>query len=387
MTSPVAATVSPTGISAPNFATVYAYLVSQFQAIYGADSYGGNDSADGQWIGVFAQAITDCNAAAVAVYNAFSPTTAQGNGLSSNVKINGLTRIAGSFSTRLLTLVAVAGTTITNGQAQDSNGVLWALPSPTTIPNSGTINVTATCVTLGAITPGGSFSIATPVLGWQSVSDGGSGAVGNPVETDAQLRARQAVSVALPSITIFVGIIAALQQVPGVTRVAGYENNTNSTNGNGIPANTLCFVVENGAQADIAGAIASKMPPGIATYGNTSTVITDTAGTTRTINYQTPTESTITASITVHTLNGWASSTAALITAAVSAYFSSIPIGGVVNVASATAAALLTGTQYASTFLVKSLQVNKNGGAYQGTDISLTFAEAATPGTSMVSTV
>jgi len=389
MTSPVAATISTTGISAPNYASVYSYLVSQFQAIYGADSYLGNDSADGQWIGVIAQAITDCNSAAVAVYNAFSPTTAQGNGLSSNVKINGLTRIAGSFSTAILTVVGVAGTVITNGQAQDTNGNLWALPSPTTIPNAGTINVTATCTTIGAITAGSNAinSIATPVLGWQTVNNASSATQGNPVETDAQLRARQAVSVALPSITVFVGIIAALQQVPGVTRVAGYENNTNSTNGNGIPANTLCFVVENGAQAAIAAAIASKMPPGIATYGNVTTIITDTAGTTRTINYQTQTVATITASITVHALNGWASSTAAIITAAVSAYFSSIAIGGVVNVAAATAAALLTGTQYASTFLVKSLQVNKNGGGYQSTDISLGFAEAATPGTSIVSTV
>lgn len=389
MTSPVAATVSATGISAPNFASVYSYLVSQFQSIYGADAFLGNDSADGQWIGVIAQAITDCNAAAVAVYNAFSPTTAQGNGLSSNVKINGLTRIAGSFSTAVLTVVGVAGTVITNGQAQDTNGNLWALPSPTTIPNAGTINVTATCTTIGAITAGSNSinSIATPILGWQTVNNSSSAVQGNPVETDAQLRARQAVSVALPSTTIFLGILAALQQVPGVTRVTGYENNTNSTNGNGIPANNLCFVVENGAQAAIANAIASKNPPGIPTYGNVSTVITDAAGTTRTINYQTPTESTITASITVHALNGWASSTAAIITAAVSAYFSTVPIGGVVNVASVTAAALLAGTSYASTFLVKSVQINKNGGGYQSTDLSLAFSEAASPGTSVVSTV
>lgn len=389
MTSPVAATVSATGISAPNFANVYAYLVSQFQSIYGADSYLGNDSADGQWIGIIANAINDCNNAAIAVYNSFSPTTAQGNGLSSNVKINGLTRIAGSFSTAILTVVGVAGTVITNGQAQDTNGNIWALPSPTTIPNAGTINVTATCTTLGAITAGSNAinSIATPILGWQTVNNSSSAVPGNPVETDAQLRARQAVSVALPSNTIFVGILAALEQVAGVTRVAGYENNTNSTNGNGIPANTLCFVVENGAQNAIANAIASKMPPGTPTYGNVSTTIADTAGTTRTINYQTPTESTITASINVHTLNGWASSTASLITAAVSAYFSSVAIGGVVNVAAATAAALLSGTSYAPTFLVKSLQINKNGGAYQGTDITLGFSEAATPGTSVVNTV
>lgn len=389
MTSPVAATVSATGISAPNYAAVYNYLVSQYQYIYGADAWLGNDSQDGQFVGIIAQAITDCNNAAIAVYNSFSPTTAVGNGLSSNVKLNGLTRIVGSFSTKPLTLVGQAQTVITNGQVQDNNGNLWALPATTTIPNSGTINVTATSVAIGAIPDGASWSIATPVLGWQSVSSAGTATVGNAVESDAKLRIRQSVSVSLPSITIFAGILAALEQVSGVTRVTGYENNTNSTNGNGIPANTLCFVVEcpSTAQTAVAQAIASKMPPGIATYGNVSTVITDTAGTVRTINQQTPTESTVTAAIQVHPLNGWASSTANLITAAVSAYFSSIAIGGVVNVALATAAATLPGTTYAGTFLVKQLQVNKNGGAYQSTDLTLGFSEAATPGTSSVTTV
>lgn len=389
MTSPVATTVSASGISAPNYATIFNYLVAQFQAIYGADSYLGNSSQDGQLLGIFAQAISDCNAAAVAVYNSFSPTTGQGNGLSSNVKLNGLARIPGSYSTAALTVVGVANTTLNNAQAQDTNGNLWALPSPTTIPSGGSITVTATCTTLGAVSASANTinAIATPILGWQSVNNAGAAIPGNAVETDAALRVRQAASVALPSVTVFAGIIAAVQQVLGVTRVTAYENNTNATNANGIPANTLCFVVENGAQAAIANAIASKMPPGIATYGNIQTIVTDTAGTVRTINYQTPTQSTITASINVHTLNGWASSTTSLITAAVSAYLLTVPIGGTVNVAAVTAAAMLIGTAYAPTFLVKSVQINKNGGAYQATDLALAFSEASSPGTSVVNTV
>lgn len=400
MTSPVAATVSATGISAPNFAAVYNYLVSQFQLIYGADAWLGNDSMDGQWIGVISQAITDCNAAAVAVYNSFSPTTGVGNGLSSNVKLNGLTRIPGSFSTATLTVVGVSGTVITNGQAQDTNGNLWALTSPVTIPSAGTINVAATCTAIGAISAGANTitSIATPILGWQTVSNASAANAGNAVETDAQLRVRQAASVALPSQNVFQGIAAAIAQVIGVTRVTPYENNTNSANGNGVPANTLAFVVEGGAPLTVAQAIASKIPPGIGTYivapGGANFTITDSSGYTKVVGFMNAgnggtsgTSNSIGVNITVHGLNGYATSTSALITSALQSVINNIPIGGTVNVAQLTQAALLIGTSQASTFLIKSLQINSNGGGFQSTDMALTWNIAAVPGTISVSTV
>lgn len=400
MTSPVAATVSATGISAPNYASVYSYLVSQFQSIYGADAWLGNDSADGQWVGVIAQAISDCNSAAVAVYNSFSPTTAQGNGLSSNVKINGLTRISGSFSVAVLTIVGVAGTTITNGVAQDTNGNQWALFSPITIPNAGTIQVLATCTTIGAVSAGANTinSIATPILGWQTVNNASAATAGNAVETDAQLRLRQAASVALPSTSIFAGIAAAIAQVTGVTRVTPYENNTSSTDGNGLPANNLAFAVEGGGAQAIATAIASKIPPGIPSYktgaGGTTYNITDSAGYTKVVNFMVAgnggpsgTFNTIGVNVTVHGLNGYATSTSALITSALQSVINNIPIGGTVNVAQLIQTALLIGTPQASTFLLKSLQVNSNGGGFQSTDITLAFNVAAVPGTISVSTV
>jgi hypothetical protein len=62
-TSPTSAWVDATGIHAPTFADVQDYLISQFQAIYGADIVVDPSTQDGQLIGVFALAIADTNAA------------------------------------------------------------------------------------------------------------------------------------------------------------------------------------------------------------------------------------------------------------------------------------------------------------------------------------
>ena len=278
MTSPTAPVISPTGITAPTYAAVYQYLVTQYQSIFGADAYLGNDSQDGQLLAVFAQAISDANNATVAVYNAFSPTTAQGAGLSSVVAINGLTRLVPTSSTVNITLTGSGGTVITNGIVGDANGYSWALPVTTTIGTGGTVTVSASCTTVGAIyiTASTAITIQTPAFGWSSaaIATPFTFVLGSSVETDAALRVRQAGSVALPSQTVFQGIVAAIENLSGTTRVLGVENNTGAPLGSptvypyGIPGNTLCFVVESTAsQANIFNAIFEKITPGIPTYG------------------------------------------------------------------------------------------------------------------------
>src|SRR5271170_2946754 len=91
-TSPTAAYVDATGVHAPAFVDIQNYLIASYQAIYGADIVVDNSTQDGQLIGILALAIADTNAACIAVYNSFSPSTAQGVGLSSMVKINGMQR-------------------------------------------------------------------------------------------------------------------------------------------------------------------------------------------------------------------------------------------------------------------------------------------------------
>lgn len=380
MVSPVAPTIGPNGISAPDFAAVLAYLKTQYQAIFGADVYLGNDSQDGQLLAVFARAIADCNAAAIAVYNSFSPTYAQGNGLSSVVKINGLTRALPSASTCVVTIVGVAGTVITNGQVTDTNGVDWALPASVTIPNAGTIDVTATCTQQGAIAAsiGTLTKIKTAVYGWQTVTNAAIATLGAPVESDAQLRVRQSESVAQPSQTIFEGVMAAINpaDVPGVTRKRGYENATNSADANGIAARSSAIFVEGGDETLIAQTIAKKMSPGAPLVGSITSTITDSNGSTRDVSFSRPTDATITVALTVKALPGWSISTEDIIADAVADFINALPIGDTVRFFDVSTPAKLIGTPYAGTFALTAMTLKKNSGSAAAADVSLDYDEA-----------
>ena len=377
MASKYAPVISSTGVTANDFATNLAYLKADFQAIYGADIYLENDSQDGQLIGVLAEAFTDLGNAVVAVYNAYSPATAQGTGLSSNVKLNGLARLIPTYSTISVTIIGQAGITITNGQVTDVNQNVWGLPTTVQIPSSGTITVTATCTTLGAITGApGAATISTPTYGWQTAVFASTAVPGSVVETDAALRNRQEESVALPSQTIFEGIVASIRNLTGVTRATGYENNTGSTNALGIPRNTLYFVVEGGTPAAIWAAIAAKITPGIGTQGSQSTTVTDSTGSTRLINYDTPANATISVVVVTNHLNGWASTTPAIIAQALVTYINSLPIGTNISYTGMIIPAYLVGTQYAGTFTIASMTLKKNSGAAASADVTINYNEA-----------
>jgi uncharacterized phage protein gp47/JayE len=285
-----APTIDATGCNGPDFATILANLTADYLSIFGDDAILDPDVQDGQLVGVFAKGLSDASNAVVAAFNSFSPSKAQGNGLSSVVKINGLKRKIPTLSVVSLTLVGQAGITITNGQAFDGVNT-WALPTTVTIPPSGTITVQAVCTAIGAITAAANSitQIKTQVFGWQTVTNAAQAIPGTPVETDAALRVRQSQSTSLPSQTIFEGIVASIQAIAGVTRARGYENNTGSTDTNGIPTKTLAFVVEGGVTLDIQNAIAQKITPGIPTLGAQSTTIIDSKGSTRLVKFDRPT--------------------------------------------------------------------------------------------------
>ncbi|WP_303678326.1 baseplate J/gp47 family protein [Ralstonia mannitolilytica] len=327
----VAPVIDASGIHAPAFSDVLQYVIAKYQGIYGADVYLGSDSQDYQFlVAGIATPINDLNASIIGAYNAFSPATAQNANLSNVVKINGLKRNTPTNSTVDQVIVGVAGTVITNGVTQDANGNKWNLPASVTIPPSGTITVTATCQTAGAVQAGiGTVNqIATPTLGWQSVTNLTAAAAGAPVETDSQLKARQAVSTAFPSRTVLEGTVGAVWAVPGVTRVTPYENDTKVADANGIPGNSICLVVEGGDSTAIATAIAAKKTPGTGTYGTTTVSVTDAYGIAHAISFYRPTYDAITCAITLKALAGYTSSIGAAIQNAVAAYVNSVAIGG-----------------------------------------------------------
>lgn len=380
MASSTAPVITATGISAPTYAEVLDYLQQQYRSIYGADVYLGNDSQDGQFLGVLALAISDANAATIASYLSFSPATAQGAGLSSNVKINGIKRSSSSFSTCDVLVVGQAGTVITQGIARDVNGKTWALPANVTVPPAGEITVTATCTESGDITAGiGQVNvIATPTRGWQSVTNPSAADPGAPVETDSALRQRQQVSVALPSRTVLEGTTGAVANIVGVTRLATYENDTNSTDANGIPAHSISLVVEGGDATAIAQAIADKKTPGTGTYGTTSQTVTDVYGRPLTIRFYRPTYRALTVAVTLKALAGYSSVTGTAVQQAISDYINGVAIGGGLSgsVEWADAITAANSVPNNSTFKITSLTLTGPGGA--GTpDVPLAFNQAA----------
>lgn len=325
----LAAQIDANGISAPPYTDIYQSLQASFQVIYGLDSYITPDSQDGQLLAIIAKAISDCNDTAIAVYNQFRPDGAQGVGLSSLVKLTGIRRLVPSNSQVDLQIVGQVGTVITNGRAADGAGNQWALPTTVTIPPAGFIIVTATCTTAGAVEAavGAVIDIATPTLGWQSVTNPSVASTGAPVESDAALRLRQAQSVAQPSSTVLFGILGAVKAVVGVTQAVIYENDTGSIDADGLPPHSIAVVVIGGDATAIATAIMLRKTPGAFTYGTTTIAVVDDAGVVHNISFFVPTVIAIKVGITIKAFPGYSGTTGNQIKQAVADYINVLPIG------------------------------------------------------------
>jgi len=352
--------IDQNGYHTSDYPTVLAYITSSFQGIYGADVYLGPDSQDGEWLAILAKGLYDAGMNGLASYNSLSPLGAQGVGLSRGVKLNGLTRQDPTFSTADLTLIGQSGVTLNRAVAIDSLQQKWIIPDGTTFPSGGSIVVTATAAVAGAVSAAANTitGIFTPTLGWQSVNNAAAATVGVAVESDAQLRIRQSMSTANPSLTVFDGTKGAVANVAGVTQSRGYENDSDSTDGNGITPHSICMVVEGGTISDICQAIQVHKTPGTNTYGSTSQLVYDAHGMPLTIRFQRPTLDTISVVITIAATVGWSSDYETIIQQSVASYINSIGIGNNVLYTKIFVPAYVFGTPAAGTFDITAMTVN-----------------------------
>lgn len=377
----LSATVTAEGISAPDYQTILDTLTSYFQQIYGSDAYLEPDSKDGQMVALVALAIHDANNTAIAVYNSFSPATGFGAGLTSNVKINGIARKGETNSTVDLLLAGAAGTVITNGSAKDSNNVIWSLPASTVIDVDGSVTVTATCATAGAVAAlaGTITSINTPTRGWVSVTNPGAATVGTAAETDAELRVRQGQSVALPSVTPFEGVDGAIANVSGVTRHKLYENDTGEVDSNGLPAHSISAIVDGGDVTEIAQAIRGNKGQGVSTYGATSATVPDTYGNPHVISFSRSTDVPIYGHITLKALSGYTSNIGVQIQEAVADYINSLTIGDSVRLSRIYSPANLgvVSGGNARYYDIEELLIGKSAGSVAAANVTIAYDESA----------
>jgi uncharacterized phage protein gp47/JayE len=372
--------IDASGISAPLYTDILSWVQDQYRAIYGVDIDLDPDTQDGQFLAILSLGFKQINDSAIATYNAYSPTFAQGTGLSSVVKINGIKRLIPSSSTVIVKLVGQDGTIVTNGLVSDNLNLnsQWLLPPTVTIPNTGEIEVTAVSTTPGSISAsiGTITRILNPQPGWQSVTNLSPAIPGSPVESDAALRRRQAISTAGPAQSIRSGIEGAIANVVGVIRVKVYENDSNITNSDGIPSHSISPVVEGGDIGQVASAIALRKTPGTSTYGTTSQLVTDARGLPSTINFFELALVPITITINLVALSGYSAAIGELIVTQVMDFINSLPIGYDSYLSKLEAVTQLVGSNGLTYQITSVLQ--SRVGPPAASDIIIAFNEAAT---------
>ncbi|WP_387466152.1 baseplate J/gp47 family protein [Photorhabdus sp. RM323S] len=383
--------IDKNGINAPDYQTILNGWKAIFRDIYGSDIYVESDSKDGVFLSLIAYVVHGCNNATIASYNSFSPTTAIGEGLSRSVKINGITRKSPSNSTVDVLITGRAGTVIRNASVRDDAGNTWSLPDEVIIDTHGQAIVTAICQQTGAIgaLPHTVNQIATPTLGWQTVTNPVAATLGRGIESDAELRIRQAVSVALPSQTIMDGLIGAIANLHGVSRYRGYDNDTDQTDENGIPAHSIAIVIDGGDSKEIAQTILKKKTPGIPTFGPTAEIVTDIAGNEKTINFYRPTLVPIYIEIQIRPFIGYTSDIGNSIRKEISDYINSLYIGDGIYVTRLFVPANLCNKNGSQTYEVLSVMVGKTASTTNSANINIAFNEAPTcsPGNIKIVTV
>lgn len=375
--------VGPGGLTVSGYLSILADNLQGYLNIFGQNQYIGSDSAIYQLLAILSLKQSDTNLGLQLTYNQSSPQTAVGAGLDRQLKMNGLVRKPFSYSTALLTLTGTA--TLTNAFAQDQNGNLWAIPSPTTIVG-GSINVTAVCTTPGNVIaePGQITIKATPTLGWTAVTNAAVSIPGLPVESDSEARAVQAISVAAPSITRLQSTIAAVLAVTGVSRIAlpqptpgsegsSIENPTGGVDVWGNPAHSISMVVEGGADLAVATAIYLKRGIGPFMNGTTSQPVTDPInGVTTVVRFSRPTYVPLLVYFALHAYQG-SITTAQLsaVQAALVAYLAELAIGEVASASALVYEAMSINTNLAApSFGVANMLL----GAQQATTTATTTA-------------
>lgn len=283
--------LNSSGLTVKTHAELVAEFTAAYQAIYGADINLGSDTPDGQMMNIFIQSILDLSDLLVQIYNGFDPDNAIGVVLDQRVAINGIQRLGGSYSTTNVSVTMTTGLTLPGLDdfpdapytVADNAGNNWFLAETQTEATAGIYTYLFRAAEPGAnLTVPGEITVpVTVIIGVASVNNfSPQVSVGENEESDAELKIRRQKSVSLSSQGYLAGLLAALENIPGVTSAFVYENTTDTTDGDGVPGHSIWVIIAGTADdEDIANAIYTKRNAGAGMFGDQEFTITQVDGT------------------------------------------------------------------------------------------------------------
>lgn len=284
--------IGPTGLQVQTQAELITDYTTAFKSIYGSDINLDSDSPDGEMMMVFIQSVQDVQDLLVQIYNMFDPDNAIGNVLDQRVAINGIQRQAGTHTITNMTVTTNQGGLTLPGLdnpaaspylVADNEGNQWALMEQIIIPSAGDYILAFQAVEPGAVlsVPNTITVPVTIILGVTAVNNPTTyTTLGLNEESDFDLKIRRQKSVSLSSQGYLAGLLAALENIPGMVSAFVYENVTGSTDMDGIPSHSIWVIVSGSVSAAaVANAIYTKRNAGCGMKGDQEFSIAQADGT------------------------------------------------------------------------------------------------------------
>lgn len=280
--------------------------------IYGSDINTDSNTPDGQLVNIFALSKLDILNFLVEDYNSKDPDQAVGVALDGIAQLCGLARKGGTYTTTPVTVSVSTNLTLdgldtsTPFTVADANGNQFNLITTTALTtgdnilefqaaNIGAVQVLQNTLTIPVTIIGGVTAVNNPSLPTT---------VGVNQETDSQFRIRRQKSVSAPAQGYLASLYGGLNNLTGVNNAAVYENITNVTDGDGIPAHGIWVVMNGGSDSDIANAIYNYRNAGVPMKGGTSVTITQVDGSPFVVQFDRSSEQNLYLQFHLDTING-----------------------------------------------------------------------------------
>lgn len=250
--------------------------------IYGSDINTDSNSPDGQLVNIFALSKQDILNFIVEDYNSKNPDTAVGVALDAVAQLCGLVRKGGTYTQTPVTVVASGSVnllgldTSTPYTISDNAGNLFYLITSASLTAGSNIlefqaaKIGAVQVVINTITTPVSIIPGITSVNNPSPPD----VLGVNQETDSQFRIRRQKSVSAPSQGYLQSLYGGLNNIVNLNTANVYENNTNTTDGDGIPGHSIWVVVNGGSDSDVAEAVYNYRNAGCGMKGSVNVNIT-----------------------------------------------------------------------------------------------------------------
>lgn len=275
-------TLDANGLTIDTLPEIITALEDGYKLIYGDDIVVDSNSPDGQLINIYAQSLRDLLELLAQINAGFNLQQAIGIVLDQRVALLNIQRQGATFTQQQVEIITDRALTLegldadateldgTGYTVADDAGTQFILLDTFNAPSSGTYNLTFRAKDLGSITtlPNTVTNPITVELGVTNINNPtGALVIGLDGELDPTLRLRSSRSTANNSQGFIDGLTGVLLNIDGVTDARVYENFTDVTDSDGIPAHSIWVISEGGANTDIANAIYGKKSTGAGMKG------------------------------------------------------------------------------------------------------------------------